>query len=99
MIGKILSGIFNLIIGLVNVLLAPIDNLISSSLPSIDRGLQAFNDLIDFVVNIIGYVVDASGLADYAIALVVGYWVFVITATFSVAVVKLAIKWYQALVP
>lgn len=99
MIGKILSGIFNLIISLVNVLLAPIDTLITSSLPSVSNALQAFNNLIDYIINIIGYCVNASCLSDIAIGLVVAYWSFVILGTFSVSVVKLALKWYDTLKP
>lgn len=99
MIGKILSGLFSLVIALINTLLAPIDALIDQFLPAVSDALDAVNSLLDFTVQIVGYVVDASGIADYAIALVVGYWTFVITATFSVYVVKLALKWYRMLMP
>lgn len=99
MIGKILSGIFNLVIGLVSVLLSPIDSIITSSLPSLDSALSSFNSLIDYIITIIGYVVDASGLSDISIALIVGYYTFVIGGTFSVSVVKLALNWYEKLKP
>lgn len=99
MIGKILNGIFNLVIGLVSLLLAPIDSIISSSLPSLDSALSSFNSLIDYIITIIGYVVDASGLSDISIALIVAYYTFVIGGTFSVSVVKLALNWYEKLKP
>lgn len=82
-----------------NVLLTPIDALISSGLPSIANGLNAFNSLIDYIITIIGYVVDASGLSDISIALIVGYWTFVIGTTLYLSVVKLALKWYNAIKP
>ena len=99
MIGKILSGIFNLVIGLVSILLSPIDTLITNTLPSLDSALTSFNSLIDYIITIIGYVVDASGLSDISIALIVGYYTFVIGGTFSVSVVKLALNWYEKLKP
>lgn len=99
MIGKLLNGVFKLVISLVTTLLAPIDTLIENSIPALSDGLNAVNSVIDFVVNSIGYVIDASGLTDVAILLIVGYWTFAITATLTISVIKLAIKWYQALVP
>lgn len=99
MIGKLLNGIFKLVIGLVTTLLAPIDTLIENSIPALSDGLNAVNSVIDFAINSLGYVIDLSGLTDIAIFLIVGYWTFSITSTLAISVVKLAIKWYQALVP
>lgn len=99
MIGKILSGIMGLIISLVSVVLAPIDAIISSTLPSVSSALDSFNALINYIINIIGYTINASGLSDISLSLIVAYWTFVIGGTFSISVVKLAVKWYNALKP
>lgn len=99
MIGKILMGIMKLIIKLVSVLLSPIDNLITSSLPTLSNGLTAFNSLIDYALNFIGYVVDASGLSSTAISLIILYYGFVLVVPLAVYTIKLAIKWYNALKP
>ena len=99
MIGKILSGIFKLIIGLESVLLSPIDSLITATLPSLSVAFDYVNDLIDYIITIIGYVIDASGLSDVSIALIVSYYTFVIGGTLSTHVVKLALKWYNKLKP
>ena len=99
MIGAILSGIFKLIISLTTFLLSPIDAIITATLPSLDNALNAFNSLIDYIITIIGYAIDASGLSDLSIGIVVAYWTFVIGGTFSVSVVKLALKWYNTLKP
>lgn len=99
MIGAIINGIFNLVIALINVILSPIDLLISSSLPSLDSALSSFNSLIDYIITVIGYGINASGLSDISLSLIVTYYTFVIGGTFSISVVKLAIKWYKALVP
>lgn len=99
MIGKILSGILSFIISLVNIVLTPLDLLITHNLPSLNASLTAINALIDYIINIIGYVVNASCLSDVAIAMIVAYYTFSITATFSASVVKLALKWYNAIKP
>lgn len=99
MIGKLLSGIFGLVISLVNVLLSPIDAIISEALPDLSFALDNISSFFSYINGVIGYAIDASGLSDISISLIVSYWVFVIGGTFSVSVVKLALKWYEKLKP
>lgn len=99
MIGKLLNGVLKLVIGLTSTLLAPIDTMIEQALPSLADGLNAVNSMIDWVVGIIGFVVDASGLTSVAILLIIGYWTFSITSTLTLYLVKLALKWYRMLMP
>lgn len=99
MIQALLSGIFKLIISLVNLLLFPIDSLISSVLPDVSSGLNAFNSLIDYVIDFIGYVVDMSGLSSIAINLIILYFTFIFASRPVIYVIKLAIKWYESLKP
>lgn len=99
MIGKILNGIFSLVIGLVTVLLAPIDALISSLLPDLSNALTYVANLFSFVNGVIGYAIDASGLSDISIALIVSYYTFTIGSTMAISTVKLALKWYNMIKP
>lgn len=99
MIGKLFSFILDMIISLISVILSPIDSLIASALPSVDSALSSIAGLFSYVSGVIGYVVDASGISDVALALIVSYWTFVLTSTISVAVVKQALSWYKALKP
>lgn len=99
MIQAFLSGIFKLIIALVNLLLSPIDTLITSLLPDVSSGLNAFNSLIDYVINFIGYVVDMSGLSSTAINLIIIYFTFIFASRPVIYIIKLAIKWYESLKP
>lgn len=99
MIQALLSGIFKLIIALVNLLLSPIDTLITSLLPDVSSGLNAFNSLIDYVINFIGYVVDMSGLSSTAINLIILYFTFIFASRPVIYIIKLAIKWYESLKP
>lgn len=99
MIGKLLSGLFDLIISLVNVLLAPIDLAITSFLPDLSNALNSIASFFDYITTIVGYAVDASGLTDVSMALIVSYWVFVLSGSLSINLFKSAIKWYNALKP
>lgn len=99
MIGKLLSGLFDLIINLVNVLLTPIDLAITASLPDLSNALNSIAGFFDYITSIVGYAVDASGLTDVSMALIVSYWVFVLTGSLSINLFKSAIKWYNALKP
>lgn len=99
MIGKILSGIMQLIINLVTLLLAPIDLLIDTLLPDVSNALTYVSNLFSYINNVIGYAIDASGISDVALFLIVSYWVTVIGATFTISTIKLALKWYNILKP
>ena len=99
MIGKIISGIFKLVIALVNMLLAPIDLMITNTLPDVSSAFDAFNALVDYVISCIGYAVDASGLSSTAINLIIIYFTFILLSRPVVYVIKLALKWYDTLKP
>ena len=99
MIGKILSAIFGVIIYLINLLLAPLDLIIDNALPSLSNALTSINSLFDYIISVIGFAINASGLSDISLALIVAYYTFVIGGTFSASVVKLALRWYNALKP
>ena len=97
MINAILTGVFNVIIALVNIILSPIDLAIAAALPELDEALSAVADMFDVVNNVTGYVISASGLSDIAIDLVIAYWVFALTVPLTFNSIKLALKWYNNL--
>lgn len=97
MIGKLLNGLMSFIISLISTLLSPIDTLISQNMPVLDNALTHINSFFDYIIDIIGYVIDASCLTDVAIGLVVSYYVFSITSTLIAFAIKIGVKWYNAL--
>lgn len=97
MINAILTGVFNLVIGLVNVLLVPIDNLINSALPSVSDGINYVNGFITYILSIIPYICSWLNLPKLFIDLIIGYWTFKLTVPLAVHTVKLAIQWYDKL--
>lgn len=99
MINKLLMGLFNLIISLVGVLLSPIDELIASALPSVASGLNMVSGFFNWLAGLIPWGVSWFGFNDTVLNLFVAYVTFELTVPLAIHTVKLAIKWYKALVP
>ena len=99
MIQALLTGIFKLVISLVNLLLAPIDAIIEQFLPSVSDGLSYVSGFFNWVGNLLPWGVSWFGLDSTIIALFVSYMTFELTVPIMVHTVKLAIKWYDKLKP
>jgi len=99
MIQALLSGIFKLVISLVNLLLAPIDLLIEQFLPSLDTALSSVSAFFNWVGNLLPWGISWFGLETGVITLFVAYVTFELTVPLMVHTVKLAIKWYDKLKP
>lgn len=99
MINSILKGLMNFVVYMIGLIFTPIDSFINQNFPVVSDGLSAIVQLFTYILNIIGYVIDASGLSTVAIALIIGYFTFTILATFTMHLIKLILKWYQALMP
>lgn len=99
MIKAILSGIIKLIISLVSLLLAPIDLLIQSVLPSLSNAFTAIGNFLNIISSSIGWAVSLTGLSSSAISLIVAYFVFKLTAPMLFYMIKLALAWYNRLKP
>lgn len=99
MIKAILKGIMKLIIGLVSLILAPIDLLIQSALPQLSSAFTAIGNFLNLISNGIGWAISLSGLSSEAISLLVAYYVFTLTAPMLFYMIKLALAWYNRLKP
>ncbi len=99
MINKLLMGILKLIIGLVSVILSPIDSLITKSLPSLDSALTAVGNFFNLISNSIGWGISTLGLSNEALSLIVLYFTFKLTAPMLFYMIKLALSWYNRLKP
>lgn len=99
MINKLLMGIFKIIISLVNLLLTPIDTLISQFLPGLDNAFAMIGSLVQQLCNIIPWVMSWLGVSSVVISLLVSYLTFKMSVPIVVHTVKLAIKWYDKLKP
>lgn len=97
MINAIIKGIMNLIIGLVDVVLKPIDLLIIQFLPDLSNALGAISSMFNIGSQYAGFAVSVSGLSSETISLIILYYTFKLTVPLLVYTIKLAIKWYNAL--
>lgn len=99
MINAILTGIFKLIIGLVSLILSPIDALITNALPSLDSALTAVANFFTYIGSSIGWVISLTGLSSETLSLIVLYFTFKLTAPMLFYMIKLALSWYNKLKP
>lgn len=95
MINKILMGIMKIIVSLVSVLLTPIDNIISSALPSLDNAFTAIASFLNLCVRSIGWVISLTGIPSSVLSLIVLYFTFKLTVPISFYFIKLALSWYN----
>ena len=99
MINAILTGIINLIIGLVSIILYPIDALIMSALPDLSNALTAVGSFLNLISTSIGWVISLTGLSSETLSLIVAYFTFKLTAPMLFYMIKLALDWYNKLKP
>lgn len=99
MINAILKGIMKLIITLVNILLLPIDTLISTILPDLSNALTSIANFLNIALRSIGWVISLTGLSSNCISMIVLYFGFSLTAPMLFYLVKLALSWYNRLKP
>lgn len=97
MIGKIISGIFKLLLGLVSVIFAPIDAYINSNIPSLSSGINAVNQFLNYATQFSGWAVDSMFLESFTIDLLLAYITFKLTAPLVFNAIKIAVKWYNSL--
>lgn len=99
MINAILQGIMSLIIGLVSVLLAPIDLAISAALPDLSNAISAVGSYFNLALQNIGFAISLTGLSNTAISIIILYYTFKLTLPVTFYLIKLAIKWYDKIKP
>lgn len=99
MINALLTGIFKLIIGLVSIILAPIDLLITNALPSLDNAITGVANFFTYIGSSIGWVISLTGLSSDTLSLIFLYFSFKLTAPILFYMIKLALSWYNKLKP
>ena len=99
MINALLQGVISLIIGLVNIILTPIDAIIVSALPDLSNAFTAIGSFLNVAGQSIGWVISLTGLSSSTISLVVTYYTFKLTAPFLFYMIKLALAWYNKIKP
>lgn len=93
----IVKGFLKVIISLTSVLLSPLDSLISSFIPGLSNVFNAIGGFFTLISQSLGWVVSLSGLSTTALSFIVIYFTFKLTAPIGAYMIKLAIKWYNAI--
>lgn len=99
MIGAFFNALVTFVIQIIQVILSPLDTLITNNIPELSNILSFISAVIDYIISYIGFAIDVVGLTDTAIALIVAYWSFALTVPIAAWVIKFAVKWWHALMP
>lgn len=99
MINALLSGIFNVIISLVQVILSPIDALITAGLPDLAKAISSVGSMLTQVKSLIGWGISVTGLNQDTFTIIIAYYTFKLTMPLAFSLIKSALKWYNKLKP
>ena len=97
LITTFISGAIYVVVSLVYIILAPIDELILQYLPDLSNAFTAVADLLNLIGQGIGWAISVSGLSTATITLIVAYYTFKLTAPVLLYMLKLALSWYNNL--
>jgi len=91
----ILNVILDILLGIIKILLIPIDAIINLLIPNLSTYTQYIIDFFNIVTTYIGWGLSALGINAVIIGLVVSFLTFKLTAPAFVYVFKLMFKWYH----
>lgn len=92
-----LQLILDFVLFIVNLILSPLDFLISNFLPDLSNGLSYISSAFSSSLTYVGWIIDSSGLQQVTIILLVDYLIFKLTIPLQAYMVKLAVSWYNHL--
>lgn len=95
----IFTGIVQLVVVLLRLILMPIDALISTALPSLETAFTAIGSLFTTISTVVGWGLSLLNISSFALNFIVAYYVFVLTVPIFVWTFKLVIRWYNKLKP
>lgn len=95
----ITTGIIAVILGLIHILLLPIDALISTFLPTLNVAFNSIADYLTIIFSVMGWVISLSGIPTVALTLLIAYYTFKLSLPIVVWGIKVIINWYDALKP
>lgn len=99
MFNALLKGIFNMVIGLVQTLLSPIDLLLANTLPAFNQVLVGFGNFLTYILRFIPWVLSWFHIPTFLLTFLVYYIIAKITISQAIHLVKLALAWWRTLVP
>lgn len=89
--------IFDILIGVVKIILMPIDFIILGLLPDLSNTMTAFGDFLTIVSSAFGWVLSATGIPFATISLVITFYIFKLSTPIIFWFVKIIIKWVNVI--
>lgn len=99
MINAILNGLFSFLITIVTALLSPIDSFISANLPDFNNVLSYFGSFIDSVIGFFPWILSWFHIPGALLVFVASYYIFKLSSSAAISIVKLVLAWYRKLMP
>lgn len=96
-ISGIIVALIYIIIGLVNLVLTPINWIISAFVPDLDQFLSSINDLFIHAATYLGWSFSLVGIPSDVIVVVTLYYTLILTTSIALWAIKLALLWKKAL--
>ena len=90
-----IKGIIYVTIGLVYLILQPIDALILEYLPPLSEAFTGVATFLNLIGNSIGWAISLAGLSTATITLIIAYYTFKLSAPILMYFIKLALAWYD----
>ena len=98
MINALLTGLTDFAINCINVLLSPIDNLITQYLPDLSNSLTSISGLFSMGLNKVGWFIDASFLESSTIGIICTIGIARLTISPIVSLIKVIVHWWDSIV-
>lgn len=97
MIESVFNFILNFIMSMVELLLIPLDLIISQFIPDLSEIITSINEYLNLSYTYISFIVDFTFLSSFAVNLLFSFMLFKLTVPVSAYVIKLALNWWKKL--
>lgn len=98
MIQNGINALVSILQFIINLIMTPLNEVITSYFPQIEQGFEYISDFFEMIIGFIPWVLSWFNLPTLFIDLIIGYWVFKLTVPYIVHGVKLAVAWWDSIV-
>lgn len=97
MINILFNAIYSILITLINLILSPINALITSAIPDLSKIFTLIYNLFDTLFSYANYALNATLISTEVFNLFVVVTTLKLTLPYQIHAIKLAIKWFKSL--
>jgi hypothetical protein len=95
LLGATIETVFSVIATLIKIIISPLDAIIMNLLPDVAKFTNYITDFLNLCLTSIGWVIDVLGIPTGLITIVISYFTFKYTLTFSVFIIKIILGWVK----